>query len=75
MPLPSLQRRQLLALGAASAAATLASPAAQAQQPHKTQARIVIAGAGAGGLAAASPLAELLQGARITLVEGRRGKF
>ena len=34
MPLPSLQRRQLLALGAASAAATLASPAAQAQQPH-----------------------------------------
>ena len=54
MPLPSLQRRQLLALGAASAAATLASPAAQAQQPHKTQARIVIAGAGAAGLAAAS---------------------
>ena len=75
MPLPSLQRRQLLALGAASAAATLASPAAQAQQPHKTQARIVIAGAGAAGLAAASRLAALLQGARITLIDARREHF
>ncbi|WOO32605.1 FAD/NAD(P)-binding oxidoreductase [Diaphorobacter limosus] len=75
MPLPSLQRRQLLALGAASAAATLASPAAQAQQPHKTQARIVIAGAGAAGLAAASRLAALLQGAPITLIDARREHF
>jgi sulfide:quinone oxidoreductase len=41
-------------------------------QPVKTQARIVIAGGGAAGLATANRLAHLLTGARITLIEPRK---
>ncbi len=56
-----------VAVGGASALAVPAIPAA----PVSTRARIVIAGAGAAGLAAASRLAAGLDGAGITLVDGR----
>jgi sulfide:quinone oxidoreductase len=64
-------RRQLLGLGVAGLAAAAASPSAQAAKV-RSAARIVIAGAGAAGLSAAARLASLLEGARITLVDGRR---
>ncbi len=59
-------RRALL--GAAALAATLpAAPPARARV--KTQAHIVIAGSGLGGIAVANRLAHLLEGARITIVD------
>ncbi len=45
---------------------------AQAREAVPTSARIVVAGAGAAGLAAASRLARRLDGAEITLIDGRR---
>jgi len=75
-----MDRRNLLrlALGGGALATTgaagglaLARPA-QAAQRVETSARIVIVGAGAAGLSTASRLAERLDGATITLVDGRR---
>ncbi len=43
--------------------------------PIKSNARIVIAGAGAAGLAAASQLAYRLEGARITLIDARKEHY
>lgn len=72
---PQLQRRRLLAglgvLPLVGAAGTAAVPRS-AVAAVKTQARIVIAGGGAAGLAAASRLAELLSGASITVIDGRK---
>lgn len=48
---------------------------AQAATPAATQARIVIAGAGAAGLAAASRLAARLSGASITLIDARKAHY
>jgi len=65
-------RRRFLAVAAAGAAG--AAFPAQAQQrgnPIKTSARIVIAGAGAAGLAAASRLVAALDGAKITIIDAR----
>lgn len=65
-------RRRFLALLAAGAAATaLPAQARSAKAPLKTSARIVIAGAGAAGLAAASRLSAELDGARITIIDAR----
>ncbi|WP_211090301.1 NAD(P)/FAD-dependent oxidoreductase [Pseudothauera nasutitermitis] len=47
----------------------------QAAQRVRTSARIVIAGAGAAGLAAAARLAAQLDGARITLVDARKEHY
>ncbi len=72
---PSPQdRRQFLAQGLAGAAALVLSPGLMAAESSRiaTKARIVIAGAGAAGLAAASRLAAKLDGAKITLVDARR---
>lgn len=72
---PALSRREFLMLGAASGAGLLVSPAQGAQETTKSAARIVIAGAGAAGLAAASHLARQLDGAKIILVDARKEHF
>ncbi len=70
------RRRAFLLLGAATAAGTLLKPGTvRAAGKVKTSARIVIAGAGAAGLAAASRLSEALDGARITLIDARKEHF
>lgn len=69
----ALDRRGFLLAGAAGAGALLLRPApARASERVRTSAQIVIAGAGAAGLACASRLAARLDGARITLVDARR---
>lgn len=69
----SASRRTFLRLGAAGAGALLLAPqAARAGEKLKTSARIVIAGAGAAGLAAASRLSELLDGAKISIIDARK---
>ena len=64
------RRPLLLAAAAAAAFGTGASPSRAAQV--RTSARIVVAGAGAAGLATASRLARELDGATITLIDSRR---
>ncbi|MDX2101131.1 MAG: pyridine nucleotide-disulfide oxidoreductase [Alphaproteobacteria bacterium] len=67
----ALNRRQLLA--ALAATGTLGAGLSRSRAaPVKTKAHIVIAGAGAGGLAAAAQLSARLDGAKITLVDARR---
>lgn len=69
-------RRRFLMLGAAGAAALwCGADAARAAERVVTNARILIVGAGAAGLTAASHLAKRLQGARITLVDARREHY
>lgn len=71
-PMPELNRRRwLLGVAGATAAAAMAAPAAQAAR-LKTQARIVVAGSGLGGLAVATRLSKLLDGARITIVDKKQ---
>lgn len=60
------------ALAAAGATGLLASAPAQAQ---KTNARIVIVGAGAAGIALSSRLSRALDGARITIIDRREAHF
>mgnify|MGYP006274301267 CR=1 FL=1 len=71
--LGSTSRRRLLQ-GAAAVALTGGAlhADARAQAAVPTSARIVVAGAGAAGLAAASRLARRLDGAEITLIDARR---
>ncbi|MDR2881578.1 MAG: NAD(P)/FAD-dependent oxidoreductase [Azoarcus sp.] len=72
----SLNRRRFLMLGAAGAAGIVLKPGtASAENKVKTTARIVIAGAGAAGLTAASRLSQELDGAKITLIDARREHF
>jgi len=52
-----------------------AAPFRPGRRKTRTSARIVIAGAGAAGLAAASHLARLLEGAKITLIDARKEHF
>jgi sulfide:quinone oxidoreductase len=61
--------------GVAALAAMRPSDAGAAPERFKTRARIVIAGAGAAGLAAASRLAAQLDGASITLVDRRKAHY
>ena len=68
----TLDRRSLLMLGAAGLLPVMPGTAAAAVPKVRTAARIVIAGAGAAGLAAASRLAQRLEGASITLIDRRR---
>ena len=62
------RRRWLQALAAAPLAAG-ATAAAPARAAIKTNARIVIAGSGLGGIAVANRLAQALDGAKITIVD------
>jgi sulfide:quinone oxidoreductase len=75
MPLQWLPmgRRRVALAGAALALASLARADARATVP--TRARIVIVGAGAAGLAAASRLSHRLDGAEITLIDRRREHY
>lgn len=74
--LQRLDRRTFLLLGAAAAAGTvLETGTARAASKVKTPARIVIAGAGAAGLTAASRLVGALDGAKITLIDARKEHF
>jgi len=68
-------RRRFLALAAAGALGTALPAQAKQAAKQKTSARIVIAGAGAAGLATASRLAAALDGASITLVDARLPHF
>jgi len=68
---PAFGRRAALTAAAALGAGLSAASRSQAQQVT-TRAKIVIVGAGAAGLTAASRLAQRLQGAEITLVDRRR---
>lgn len=71
-----LDRRTFLALGTAGAGSLLLHPgSARAADKFKTTARIVIAGAGAAGLSAASHLAQQLDGAKITLIDARKEHY
>lgn len=71
------RRRVLASLGALPLAGAVGATAmpAQAAARAKTQARIVIAGGGAAGLTAASRLATLLDGASITVMDGRKEHY
>lgn len=72
----SLDRRSFLKLGAAGAGTLMLLPGTASAAPKvKTSARIVIAGAGAAGLAAAAQLVQRLEGAQITLVDARKEHF
>lgn len=71
-----LDRRKFLMLGAAGTGALLVNaPKAQAATPVKSKARIIIAGAGAAGLATAAYLSRALDGASITLIDARKEHF
>lgn len=72
-----LSRRSFLKLTAATGA-TAAVPLtlnAAAAEKVKTKAHIVIAGAGAAGLGAANRLANQLDGAKITIIDGNKKHF
>ncbi len=70
------RRRFLGTLSALPVAAGLSANAhASARDTIKTQARIVIVGGGAAGLTAASRLAASLQGATITVIDGRKAHY
>lgn len=68
-------RRAFLLAALAGAAAGTASTAQATAKRVGTQARIVIAGAGAAGLAAAARLSRALEGASITLIDARAEHF
>lgn len=65
-----LSRRSFMSLAAGGAALASTGSATRAQTV-KTSARIVILGAGAGGAAIANRLADRLDGAQITIIDGR----
>jgi sulfide:quinone oxidoreductase len=69
-------RRSLLKLAAVAGAAGALGLAAQIRAARiTTHARIVIIGAGAAGTALANRLVERLEGAKITLVDGRQDHY
>lgn len=68
-------RRNVLRLALAGAAAAGWARPVGAAAKLPTKARIVIAGAGAAGLAAASRLTQRLDGAQITIIDARRAHF
>jgi sulfide:quinone oxidoreductase len=68
--LGQLSRRGFMTLAAGGAALATTGAASKAQTV-KTSARIVILGAGAGGAAIANRLAGRLDGAQITVIDGR----
>ena len=75
-PADQARRRFLAGLGAlplaGAATGVMVAPKAHAASKVKTRASIVIAGGGAAGLTAASRLAAALEGATITVIDGRK---
>lgn len=77
-PTGQMTRRTLLGSGAGALAllATMPAPAeATPATKQATKARIVIAGAGAAGLTAASRLTQRLEGADIVLIDARKAHY
>ncbi len=79
-PIPPADRRRFLRLSSAALAglgggAWFFGSGAGVAAPVRTSARIVIAGAGAAGLASASRLAQRLEGASITLIDARAAHY
>jgi sulfide:quinone oxidoreductase len=72
MPAGSASRRGFLGLAAGGMALAATAGAPARAQAVRTSARIVILGAGAGGAAIANRLTERLEGAEITIVDGRK---
>jgi len=72
-----LDRRRFLTIAGAGLIGTALPAASQAARPEKfkSSARIVIAGAGAAGLAMASRLSAMLDGASITLIDARQPHY
>lgn len=71
-PVALSRRHWLLGATGASAAMTLGlQPQDSRAQPVVTQAHIVIAGGGLGGIALANRLSKLLSGAKITLIDAK----
>ena len=68
---PRASRRAFLGLAGGAAALLALAPAPARAARLKTSAKIVILGAGAGGTALANRLTERLDGATITLIDGR----
>lgn len=64
-------RRGFMGLAAGGSAAMALGAAAKPAQAQRTNARILIMGAGAGGAAIANRLTERLDGAQITVLDGR----
>lgn len=79
MKISATSRRDFLKLAgifSVSASTILASASQAASLPKiKSSARIVIVGGGAAGLTAASRLVQMLDGASITIVDGRKQHF
>lgn len=76
MSLTNPQRRRLLGgLTAAPLAASLGTASLPAQARVKTGAHIVIVGSGLAGIAVANRLSKGLDGARITIVDGREPHY
>ena len=72
---PGLSRRHFLLAGLAGSLLLTQSHEAGASEKFKTKAKIIIAGAGAAGLAAASQLANLLEGADIKIFDARKEHY
>jgi len=70
-----LTRREAMTLAMAGGLLTVAGPARAQGAKVKTSAHIVIAGAGAAGLAAAARLQQRLDGAKITLIDARKAHY
>ena len=68
----SSTRRGFFGLAAGAAALAAAGPVSEARAQVATRAHIVILGAGAAGTALANRLLQRLDGARITLIDGRK---
>lgn len=68
-------RREFLTLALAAGASASLVGLGTAQAAIRTNAHIVIAGAGAAGLAMANRLSGMLDGARITLIDGRKAHY
>ncbi|MDP2409414.1 MAG: FAD/NAD(P)-binding oxidoreductase [Pseudolabrys sp.] len=71
----AVSRRGLMVSGISALGAAAFGLPRQAFSQVKTKARIVIAGAGAAGLAAAARLSDRLDGAQITLIDARKEHY
>ena len=73
----STDRRRFLQLAAAAGlgGAWFLGPSARRAAAVQTSARIVIAGAGAAGLSVAARLSDSLDGATITIIDGRKAHY
>lgn len=74
-PVNTSRRRWLGGAASLPLAAALSTHTPSAQARVRTNARIVIVGSGLGGIAAANRLSSQLDGARITVIDGREAHY